>query len=154
MSRKFSGAVTLLFIVLFLYTGLDKLLAHSQFSTQLRESPLIAPVSGILEWVVPLFELLTAMALCMERSRSAGLYASFVLMGIFTLYTIILYSEYYDVPCSCGGFLEQLPPAVHIILDLFLTVLAGAGLWITKILRNNRGYRKPDKRVGVNQFKV
>jgi hypothetical protein len=143
MNKIFSGSIIILFIALFLYTGIDKLLAHNQFSAQLRDSPLVASVSGVLEWMLPLTELITAFALCMNRLRLPGLYMAFVLMGIFTVYTAILETEYYDVPCSCGGFLERLPPTLHIALNIILTILAGTALWITKTLRKKGGYQYP-----------
>ena len=63
----------------------------------------------------------------LPRLRIAGLYASMILMIGFTIYTIALTSSGPDLPCGCGGFLEQLPPVTHIVLNVILSLLALAG---------------------------
>lgn len=133
MSKKTTiSIISLLFIFLFLYTAVSKLLDYGQFSSELSKSPLFTPATAHLAWTIPIVELLLVVMLTMARWRLKALYASFVLMILFTIYIFWLANFTYYVPCSCGGILEQLSPTIHIILNIFLSILALAGIWLQK----------------------
>lgn len=108
------GIVSLLLILLMVYAALAKFNDYYNFRFGLSESPIIAPFAGLLVWAVPVSELLIAGMLAWPATRLAGLYASFVLMSLFTLYIIVMLSFYEDIPCSCGGILEEMSWGVHI----------------------------------------
>ncbi len=97
------GIISLLLILLMVYAALAKLNDYDNFRFGLSESPIIAPFAGILVWAVPATELLIAAMLALSFLRLAGLYASFVLMLLFTLYIVVMLSFYDHIPCSCGG---------------------------------------------------
>jgi hypothetical protein len=75
-----------LIIALFVYAATTKLLDYYNFHFGLTESPFIAPFAGILAWAVPAGELLIAAMLPVPVLRLTGLYASLVLMSLFTVY--------------------------------------------------------------------
>lgn len=122
----------ILFILLWLYTALEKLVHAEQFRSELAQSPYAAPYSDSLSWLVPGLEITTAILLVIPACRMIGLYASFILMAIFTSYLFLLARNDHYIPCSCGGFLETLPQEVHILMDAGLSILALAGLWASK----------------------
>src|SRR5690349_3095795 len=78
--------ISCLFIILFLYTGISKLMEYSVFKEQMADSPILKPVAPIIAWALPLTEFLVTILLIIPRWRLKGLYASLFLMVAFTLY--------------------------------------------------------------------
>ena len=111
-------------MILFLYTGISKLMDYQVFKAQLEESPVMAPFSTVIAWGVPLIEIFLAILLLLPAFRLKGLYASLFLMIAFTIYVIVLVSVSDKLPCSCGGVIEQLSWQQHIIFNIVFTGLA------------------------------
>ena len=126
------GVISLLLILLMGYAALAKLNDFYNFRFGLSESPIIAPFAGILAWAVPATELIIAAILVLPYLRLAGLYASFVLMVSFTLYIIVMLSFYDDIPCSCGGVLEDMSWGVHIAFNLLFVLLSAWAIMLEK----------------------
>lgn len=121
---------SLLFILLFVYAALSKILDYESFSLQLAQSPLLSAYAGVIAWLVPGVELVISFLLLIPRFRTFALYASFTLMVMFTAYIFIIlnYSDF--VPCSCGGVLEKLSWTQHLVFNLAFILLAGVAIFI------------------------
>lgn len=117
-----------LLVFLFVYASVSKLITVSDFEIQIRQSPLLAPIAGFVAWFIPLGELIVSIMLVRSRWRFIGLLGSFGLMLAFTLYigAILQFSE--DIPCSCGGVLQQLGWTEHLVFNIVFTMLALAGV--------------------------
>jgi len=124
--------VAALFIFLFTYTALSKLIEHDLFRNTLSRSPLIGPYSGIVSLVLPITELIIAGLLFFPKTKLTGLYSSFVLMILFTTYLSYMIIFTKDLPCSCGGVLQQLSWQQHLWLNIFLTALAALGIYMRR----------------------
>jgi len=122
--KFFIEIVALLYIALFIYAALSKLLDFENFQIQLGQSPLLSAFAGYISIGVPLIEILISVLLLFPKYRLVAFYLSFGLMVMFTAYIFIIlnYSSY--VPCSCGGILEKLDWNTHIIFNIFFIVLA------------------------------
>ncbi|WP_268225154.1 MauE/DoxX family redox-associated membrane protein [Sinomicrobium oceani] len=122
--------ICLLFIILFVYAGLTKLMEGDRFYTNLNNSPLfgIKTLAGIMSWVIPILEIMIAALLAWPKTRLIGLYSALGLMIIFTAYTagILFISPY--APCSCGGVITLLSWKQHFILNTLWIVLAIMGI--------------------------
>lgn len=120
--------ISSLLILLFVYTGLSKLLSIERFKDVLWQSPLISSGAGLLAWQVPLTELAMALLLFFPATRRAGLWAALVLLSLFTLYLgwMVLFSPH--LPCSCGGVIGSLGWPGHIALNLAFIGLTGIGI--------------------------
>jgi uncharacterized membrane protein YphA (DoxX/SURF4 family) len=129
--------ICILFMILFLYTGLSKLMEYSVFKEQISESPILAPVSSVIAIGLPLIEIITTVALLIPQSRLFGLYVSLGLMTIFTVYIILLLSFSHNLPCSCGGVLEELSWSQHIILNTAFIALGITGLILERRSKQN-----------------
>ncbi len=141
MNKRFIvGIVSLLLILLMVYAAQAKLRDYYNFRSGLSESPIIAPFAGVLAWAVPATELIIAALLVIPRLRLAGLYASLVLMTLFTVYIIVMLSFYDDIPCSCGGVLEEMSWGVHIAFNLAFVLLSAWAIMLEK----KRRRRPPD----------
>lgn len=127
---NFLDIIVFLFMFLFLYAAITKLLEYDLFRAQIGKSPLITRYAGVLSWMVPAVELVVVVLLFIPRFQLAGLYASFSLMFAFTAYIgfILLFSPY--VPCSCGGILSSMGWTEHLIFNAFFTLLSLAGIAI------------------------
>ena len=124
-STRFIIIAAALFIFLFAYTGLNKLLLYDVFYMDLGKSPLIGrrfatPVAII----IPTLEVATAVALIIPRFRLKGFYAAFGLMSLFTLYVGYMLLFRVHRPCTCGGIIREMSWPVHLIFNIVFTILA------------------------------
>jgi len=116
------------FILLFLYTGVTKLMEMHQFKEQLISSPLMGSMAGIITWALPIGELLLAIALFTPTFKLNALYATLILMTSFTVYvTIILFMDN-QLSCSCGGIIEELSPRQHILFNSACVLLSALAI--------------------------
>lgn len=124
----FIEIICFLFILLFSYAAISKLLDFNTFKIQLGQSPLLTAFAGWVAWVIPLIELVTALLLAIPKYRLVALYLALGLMSLFTLYIIAIlkFSDY--VPCSCGGILENMGWQEHLIFNVAFLSLAVAGI--------------------------
>ncbi|WET03917.1 MauE/DoxX family redox-associated membrane protein [Flavobacterium sp. YJ01] len=126
----FIEAVSFLYILLFVYAAISKLLDFENFQVQLGQSPLLSAFAGIVSWAVPIIELLIAGLLLFSSTRFLALWAAFSLMTVFTAYIFIILNYSPFVPCSCGGILEKMGWQEHFIFNLLFMILAAAGILI------------------------
>src|SRR5690554_5124528 len=109
------ASIAYLFILLFVYAAVSKLLDFETFRIQLAQSPLLSAYAGIIAWAVPGVELLISVFLLFSWYRRLALYACFTLMVMFTAYIYIILNFSDFVPCSCGGVLEKLSWGEHLV---------------------------------------
>lgn len=119
-----------LFVMLFVYAAVSKLLNYDTFRNQMGQSTVLSIYAGWLVWFVPAIELLIAIFLTIPRFRLLGLYGFYSLMVLFTAYiTIVLnFSPY--VPCSCGGVLEALSWEAHLVFNIAFVLLSGILIYL------------------------
>jgi putative oxidoreductase len=122
-------------VVLFLYASLSKFMDFQRFTGDMNNQPLPKSITPFLIWGIPSIEITIALTLIIERTRLAGLYASLVLMGLFTIYTsTILLHLFRYTPCSCGGVIRKLSWPQHLIFNLFFVGLSVTGI----VLQRNK----------------
>jgi hypothetical protein len=124
--------ISAVFIFLFGYTAVNKLLHAQAFRHSLEQSPLLQPYAAIIAWLIPVTETAIALLLLFAVSRLAGLYATFLLMATFTLYVGYMIVYIPKLPCSCGGIIQALSWKQHLFLNIFLTLLAFAAIMLQR----------------------
>lgn len=127
-----------LLLLLFLYTSLSKLADYETFKNVLSASPLLKPAAGIIAWLLPVTELMIVVLLFIPAVRLKGLYASFILILLFTLYLIYMLSFTPNLPCNCGGVLKLLSWKQHIFFNLFFILLSLTGILLYKRNKSKR----------------
>jgi uncharacterized membrane protein YphA (DoxX/SURF4 family) len=127
--------ISVLFIILFLYTGISKLMEYDVFKEQIAENPILNPVASFIAWALPLTEFLVSLMLIIPRWRLKGLYASLFLMIAFTIYIGGIMMFYKELPCSCGGIISLLSWNGHLILNSIFILLAFMGVRLERQLR-------------------
>lgn len=128
MRKVFIEIISCLFIVLFAYAAFTKLMDYQKFIVQIGQSPLLMALSGWIAWLVPTIEILAAVMLSFQKLRLLGLYASFTLMTMFTVYIIMILNFADHVPCSCGGILEKMGWTEHLVFNISFVLLALIGI--------------------------
>lgn len=123
--------ISFLFIVLFVYAAISKLIDFEIFKVQLAQSPLLSAYAELIAWLVPGMEIVIAGLLVFERFRLQAFYASFILMVMFTAYIYIILNFSDFIPCSCGGVLEKLSWTQHLIFNIVFILLAGVAVLVT-----------------------
>jgi hypothetical protein len=133
--------ISSLFILLFIYTAVSKLIDYEHFRYTLRGAPLIREKGKILVWLIPAAEIAVSTLLFFPKTRKTGLWGSLMLMILFTGY--IAYMLYFSPvrACHCGGVIEKMTWNQHFIFNIFFTLLAVLGLWLYK--KRTTGLRLP-----------
>lgn len=116
--------IVLLFIMLWIYAAVSKLLDYNTSRLQMSQSPFITEFAGILVWIVPMAEVIISGLLIPNRTRIIGLYASLFLMTMFSAYIYVMLNMSYHVPCSCGGILNNLGWEQHLVFNISFVLLA------------------------------
>lgn len=119
-----------LFIILFMYTAASKILTVKSFASTLAKSPLIGSYNMIVAYAIPIVEIIISIVLIFPFIRKAGLYASFLLMTVFTAYLAYMVLSGNKLPCHCGGVISTMTWQQHIWFNLGFVALAIIGLTI------------------------
>lgn len=132
-----------LLALLFLYAGASKLLHPHQLRHDMLNQPIPRWIARMLMWLVPIAEVVIALTLVAElwweRPSMTGLYASFVLMVVFAIYTVLVMTKSLAyVPCSCGGIIRSLTWPQHAVLNLFFTAVSIIGIVYKRKLNKER----------------
>lgn len=135
--------ICFLYILLFVYAALNKLLDFQNFQIQLAQSPLISAYAAAVSYAVPFIEVLIALMLCFERTRKVALYCGFGLMVMFTAYIIIMINFSPFVPCSCGGILEKMSWNQHLVFNVAFVLLGLIGILLTPVKTDRPNLKVP-----------
>jgi len=126
-----------LLIVLFVYAGVSKWLDFKTYVGEIDNQPFPNWMTPALAWLIPLSEITIALLLLFARTQLLGFWASFVLMTLFTVYTILILLKFFGrVPCSCGGIIEKLTWNQHLFFNLFFVGVAVTGIVLRKKKNN------------------
>lgn len=120
--------IVYLYILLFVYAAVSKLLEFSDFQTQLGQSPILGAFAEIISYGVIISEILCSVLLATDKYKKTGLYFAFTLMVMFTAYIVVILNFSSYTPCSCGGVLESLGWTEHLIFNIVFIILAAAAL--------------------------
>lgn len=135
--NKVIAIITAMLMTLFFYTAVSKLLDMEEFLRQLTNQALPGWSVVPLLWLIPISELFTTVMLLIPITQKVGLYASAVLMTLFTAYMgLVLLNVFNRVPCSCGGVLRSLDFKAHFLFNLLFLVIAMVGIYINKADRD------------------
>lgn len=124
LKKNIVEIICFLFIVLFIYAAVSKLLDFKNFQAQLGQSPLLSAYTGFISFAVILLEIIIALLISIPKTRLVGLFGAFSLMVMFTAYILIITNYSYYVPCSCGGILQNMEWKGHLVFNICFTFLS------------------------------
>lgn len=120
------------FIILFLYTAFSKLMVYDRSLQDLRRSPFIEDFALPLSILLPVLEIVIAAMLFIPKYRYWGMIGSAGLMLLFTIYVSAMVFTLKSLPCSCGGLIRELTWKQHFFFNVFFTLLAFTGVWLSR----------------------
>lgn len=127
------GIICSSIILLFLYAGLSKVLDMKTTLHDMHNQPFPHWLGSVLAWTLPPTEILISLSLPFDRWRLRGLYASLVLMTLFTIYTAVVLLHFFSrVPCGCGGVIRDLTWEQHLLLNVAFVIISLAGVWLVR----------------------
>ena len=138
--------ITGLFILLFVYTAISKLMDFQKFTQILKALPAIGFAGNFFALFLPLAELSTASLLLVPKYRHNGLAASLILIIVFTIYLTCMILFTPDRPCNCGGVIQKMTWNQHLIFNFIFICLAITGIRLQKhqlFIAINRNSRTP-----------
>jgi hypothetical protein len=73
-----------------------------------------------------------AIALLIPAFRLKALYATLILMSLFTVYVVVILSMDNHISCSCGGIIENLSPKQHVLFNSVCVILSAVAIWVAR----------------------
>jgi uncharacterized membrane protein YphA (DoxX/SURF4 family) len=135
-----TGIPTTVLILLWTYTGLEKLLDFKSNSKAFHNQVFPSEIAEILAYAIPIIELVLAILLIFKIIRWWAFMGSLLLLSVFSTYIGLIWIEAFPrVPCSCAGIIAQLGWGQHLILNLVLIAMSGWGLGLSSPLLKNKG---------------
>jgi len=134
MKRKIIvDVISYLIILLFLYTGINKIIAFTEFRFDISQS-LGWNWGQIIAVIIPTAEILISVGLLLPKTQHASLFSAFLLMAIFTLYVtyMLLLVTPHNRACTCGGILRQMSWQQHLVFNVAYTALGFMGYWLSR----------------------
>ncbi|MEX1239364.1 MAG: MauE/DoxX family redox-associated membrane protein [Cyclobacteriaceae bacterium] len=128
IKRLLREIISFLFIFLFAYAAVNKLLDYAKFKLQLEQSPILTSIADIVAVGIPVAEFAIVLMLLFRKTRLLGLYFSFSLMVAFTTYIILILNFSFYVPCLCGGVLENMGWTQHLFFNITFSILGIVGI--------------------------
>lgn len=131
MKNKILLIISLLLVLLFTYTAFSKWIDMAGFTSDMHNQLFPRWMGDGLMVVLPVMEMGIVLLLLFERTRLAGLQMAFVLMALFTLYTLLVLTHVFNrIPCSCGGVIKLLSWKQHLVFNLFFGLISWVGMRI------------------------
>lgn len=132
--NELSKIPSALLILLWIYTGLDKLIRWEESRNAFHNQTFPAELAEVLAYAVPTVELLIAGLLLFSVSRWWGYLSSLLLLTVFTTYVgLIWVGAFPRVPCNCAGILNSLGWTEHFLVNLLFIGIGTFGLYQTGI---------------------
>lgn len=136
MKNRIVDIICGLLILLFAYAAIVKLIDLQHFQAVLAEMLLIKHAAGFISYALPVTELIVCALLFVSGTKLLGLYASFGLLTSFTIYIgyMILFAP--NLPCNCGGVLEQMSWTQHLVFNIVFIALSATALRLNQSNKN------------------
>lgn len=143
MKREtFITVVAYVFILLFLYTAISKLLAFSVTVFDMEGNPILKDAPLFWAIAVPASEIIVSVLLFVPKWRRIGLWGSLILMIGFTGYVGVLLVSDFKLPCTCGGIFRELSWTQHLWVNIVFTLLAMVSLLLNGRGRNGKRFNE------------
>lgn len=146
--QRIVQVIAALYIFLFSYTAMNKIMAIKQFQFTLAKSPLISEMAPFVAVLIPIIEMAIVLLLLLPQLRKIGLWSSLVLMALFTVYIGYMVIYIPHLPCSCGGVLKYLSWREHLMFNTFFVSLAVLAIILDKNEKYN-GISNPFKSLRI-----
>ncbi|MFF5380774.1 MauE/DoxX family redox-associated membrane protein [Pedobacter suwonensis] len=125
-----------LYILLFVYTAVSKIITYPFFLKILSGLPMVGDYYPLLAIFIISAELILGILLIVPKSRYSGLKGSLGLMLVFTIYLAYHIWTGTTLPCSCGGVISQMTWLQHLLFNMGFIMLA-----LVTLIINTRNFK-------------
>lgn len=133
--RQLTEFITAGFVLLFIYTAIEKLRDPHLFQSMMARSPLLYRYDYLLAYIVPILELVLVILLVIPRTRKIALIASIMMIAIFTGYIAFMILFTPELPCTCGGVISELTWRAHLLFNGGFIAMGFVALVINKEIK-------------------
>ena len=112
-----------LIVLLFVYAGCSKVLAHTLFVNQLSQIIFLKNIAVVVSIALPILEILTGFLIAGNQTQIYGWWLAYILMTIFTVYVAMMLLSKNSLPCTCGGVIASMTWKQHLIFNIFFMFL-------------------------------
>jgi uncharacterized membrane protein YphA (DoxX/SURF4 family) len=134
----FSKIPAFLLILLWIYTGLDKIIRFEESRRAFHNQTFPSELAEVLAYVIPVAELLLTLLLLFSVTRWWGYLGSILLLSVFTTYVgLIWVGAFPRVPCNCAGLIDSMGWAEHFWMNLGLVGISVLGLKLEHVDKLN-----------------
>jgi putative oxidoreductase len=123
---SFTDFISILLVLLFVYTATSKILDYDRFVFQMKHTPapLMHFAAGTLGWIIPAIEIGLVLVLLLGIFRpdiqSMALFCSLLLLTAFEIYIALMLGSGLNLPCSCGGIVSAMSWKQHLFFNAFV----------------------------------
>lgn len=128
VSSYLTGLATVALALMWAYAAFSKLVAYEEFRFGLLNHRLLKDHAALVACAIPAVELAIVAALFTGRFNRLGFILSAVLLVVFTVYILYMFTAYPHTPCSCGGIISRLSWQQHIVFNVVFLVISLCGL--------------------------
>ena len=122
--RIFIEATSVLFIIVFLYTGLSKLQAHLTFIYTIGWWAPLKPLAPLISYAVPAALIGIAILMLFDRFKLLAMTGAMSMMLIFIGYISFMKIHETNLPCSCGGIIAILTWNQQLMVNIVLLMMS------------------------------
>jgi hypothetical protein len=122
-------------ILLWVPVTVDKIWNLTFFHNILLQQPFPNWWADLLFWLLPLIELGVVILLVWPKEKLLylGIWLSFLLLSIFTLYIGLgVAGVYAQKPCGCGSVIKGLSWNQHLVFNLFFLFISLTGIYFKR----------------------
>src|SRR5690606_7129519 len=129
LSRAWWSSITAsILILLFGYTGANKLMNQNVFQIQIYRATFSRVLTPFFSYGIPILELIVVILLIIPRTRLFSLRIALALLTVFTIYIIGMLLFNSNLPCKCGGVIEELDWKSHILFNILFIAISIKGI--------------------------
>jgi hypothetical protein len=133
---KLIDLVSLLFVILFLCSGINELIRYQTFKSQIAASPFLFSVASIISMVVLILQLIICLVSLLSW-RLTVLYMSLGYLIVFTLYALIMFLSKKDLDWNCIQIGIKLSNGMTLIFNGILIALAALAIKLERKYRHD-----------------
>ena len=139
--------VSPLFVLLFLYTALNKLQYFDGFVESIDRNPLLRAFENELAVAILVSEFSITALLIIPVTRRLGLLLATLLMLCFTIYIWYMLATASHLPCTCGGIFNDMLWKDHLWFNSTFVILGTLStiIYPKPFIAINRSRRTPEE---------
>ncbi len=145
-SKTIIEFISILLVVHFSFTAIEQLVNHNVLRLLLEKAPVMGPVAEQASWIFPFLQFTVVFLLLFRRTRLAGLFCSFIITGMVTIYIIATINTGETQTSKYIGLWKGLSLKNHIILNIIGILLSGLAIILSGGLRQPVLSHEPEVR--------